>query len=123
MARVLVIDDDPDVVDSCRVVLEADGHQVIAAHNKEDGLSKARSENPNLIILDVMMAEPDDGFYVAQKIRSEGNKVPILMLTSVGKVTGFEFGKSEMVPVDDFVEKPVDPEILIARVKKLLGLS
>jgi DNA-binding response OmpR family regulator len=67
-----------------------------------------------------MMDEPDDGFFLAQKFRKNGITTPILMYTSVSKAIGLEFGKSEMVPVDDFVEKPISPEELVNKVEGLL---
>jgi FixJ family two-component response regulator len=67
-----------------------------------------------------MMDEPDDGFYLANKFRKIGVDQPIVMLTSVAKVTGFDFGKNEMMPVDEFLEKPVSSEILLDTVSKLL---
>jgi DNA-binding response OmpR family regulator len=67
-----------------------------------------------------MMDEPDDGFYLAQKFRKEKITTPILMYTSVSKAIGLDFGKNELVPVDDFVEKPISPEELISKVENLL---
>ena len=76
--------------------------------------------SPDLIILDVMMDEPDDGFFLAQKLRREKISTPILMYTSVSKTIGFDYGQSEMVPVDDFVEKPISPDELVTKVAQLL---
>ena len=70
-----------------------------------------------------MMDEPDDGFFLAQKLRREKITTPIIMYTSVSKATGLEFNKGEMVPVDDFVEKPISPDQLIQKVVKLLNKS
>ena len=69
-----------------------------------------------------MMNEPDDGFFLAQRFRKENIKTPIIMYTSISKATGLNFGVSEIVPVDDFVEKPISPEELISKVKKLLQI-
>ena len=121
MAKVLLIDDDVDFVAINQILLEKEGYQVVSAHNLKDGWVALQTERPDLLILDVMMEEPDDGFAMAQKIRREGNTIPILMLTSVGKVTGMKFGKDpEMVPVNEFLEKPVPAETLKKIVKKLL---
>jgi DNA-binding response OmpR family regulator len=68
-----------------------------------------------------MMDEPDDGFFLAQKLRKENIKTPILMYTSVSKTTGYDFAAGDMVPVDEFVEKPISPEELIQKVNKLLN--
>jgi DNA-binding response OmpR family regulator len=122
MAKILLVDDDPDVVDACRLFLEKEQHTVTAAYNRTDGMSAVREQQPDLIILDVIMEQPDDGIAMAQDLRREGFGMPILMLTSIGKVTGLPYGKDpDMVPVDAFIEKPVDPATLVARVAALLG--
>jgi DNA-binding response OmpR family regulator len=120
MALIAIIDDDPDIIEASTLVLEAKGHEIITGSNPEQGLKLVMENNPDLIILDVMMDEPDDGFFLAQKFRKEGLKTPILMYTSVSKSIGFEFGAGEMVPVDDFVEKPISPDQLNAKVSALL---
>lgn len=120
MSLIAIIDDDPDILDASSLVLKAKGHDVIIANNPNDGYDIVKNKKPDLIILDVMMDEPDDGFYLAQKFRKEGIDTPILMYTSVSKAIGLDFGKSEMVPVDDFVEKPISPEELVHKVEALL---
>lgn len=121
MSLIAIIDDDPDIIDATSLVLMANGYTVATANNPTDGYQLIKDQTPDLIILDVMMTEPDDGFFLAQKIRREGLKTPILMYTSVSKALGFEFGKSDMVPVDDFVEKPVSADVLLDKVQKLLN--
>jgi DNA-binding response OmpR family regulator len=123
MATIAVIDDDPDIRDASSLVLTSKGYKVITAENAEDGYRLVKEKNPDLIILDVMMNEPDDGFFLAQKIRREKIGTPIIMYTSVSKSIGIEFGPGEMVPVDDFVEKPITPDVLIDKVEKLLRLN
>lgn len=121
MPKVLVVDDDPDVVDACRMVLEAEGHEVLAAHSKDAGKEAIDANAPDLIVLDVMMDQADDGIALAQQLRREKCDVPILMLTSVGKVTGMDIGKDDtLVPVDAFYEKPIDPQTLVQTVAELL---
>ncbi len=121
MSLIAIIDDDPDIIDATSLVLMANGYTVATANNPTDGYSLIKERTPDLIILDVMMTEPDDGFFLAQKLRRDGIKIPILMYTSVSKALGFEFGKSDMVPVDDFVEKPVSADVLLDKVQKLLN--
>jgi DNA-binding response OmpR family regulator len=122
MALIAIIDDDPDILDASSLVLTAKGYQVITADNPDEGYKMVIEKKPDLIILDVMMVEPDDGFFLAQKFRKENVDVPILMYTSVSKALGLEFAASEMVPVDDLVEKPISPATLIDKVEKLLQL-
>jgi len=122
MAKILIVDDDLDVVEVGRVILEGEGYQVVTANNREDGMAAVKAEKPNLILLDVMMEREDDGFVMAQDLRRAGDKTPIIMMTNVSKVFGRKFGAdSEMVPVNEFVEKPVDPQTLKALVKKHLA--
>ena len=123
MYRIAIIDDDPDIIDASRLVLTSKGYEVITATNPIDGYQIVKDKSPDLIILDVMMNEPDDGFFLAQKFRKENITTPILMYTSVSKAIGIDFGVSEIVPVDDFVEKPISPDELIQKVEKLLNVK
>ena len=121
MTKILIVDDDPDMVEAGRIVLEREGYSVESASNLEDGLAKFEEVRPDLLILDVMMQEPDDGLRFARQVRRGGSTLPILMLTSVNRTMGLQIGKDdEMVPVDEFQEKPVDPDVLVAKVKELL---
>ena len=120
MALIVVIDDDPDIREASTLVLNSKGYEVISASNPKEGYDIVKDNSPDLIILDVMMDEPDDGFFLAQRFRRENIKTPILMYTSISKTVGMDFGSSDMVPVDDFVEKPITPEALIQKVEKLL---
>lgn len=122
MAKIMVVDDDPDVVEACELVLKKAGHEVSCAGNRKEGLEKVKAEKPDLLILDVMMEEADDGIQMARELRSGGMKMPILMLTSISKVLGMDFAKDkDMVPVNEFVEKPIEPETLVKTVEKLLN--
>lgn len=123
MPKIAIIDDDPDIIDASKIVLSSKGYEVITATNPDDGYKIVVEQKPDLIILDVMMNEPDDGFFLAQKFRREKIETPILMYTSVSKTLGLEFEAGEMIPVNDFVEKPISPETLIDKVEKLLQLN
>ncbi len=121
MAKVLIVDDDPDIVEACRLFLEKEGYEVVSAFSRSEGKQALGDHQPDLLILDVMMDEPDDGIAMAQELRREGIKIPILMLTSLAKITGMEYGRdSDVLPVDEFIEKPVAPADFIAKVKALL---
>lgn len=121
MAKILIVDDDPDMLDAGRFVLSAEGHEVIGASNVSSGMKAVEEEKPDLLILDVMMEEPDDGISMARQLRRKGCGLPILMLTSVNVSLGLHIDKDpEMVPVDEFVEKPVEPAALVAKVRRLL---
>lgn len=123
MAKIAIIDDDPDILDASTLILQSKGYDVITATNPDDGYKIIKEQNPDLIILDVMMNEPDDGFFLAQKLRREKVETPIIMYTSVSKTLGLEFEAGEMIPVDEYVEKPISPETLIDKVEKLLAIQ
>ena len=123
MSLIAIIDDDSDILDASSLVLTSKGYEVVTADNPDDGYKIVKEKNPDLIILDVMMNEPDDGFFLAKKFRRENIETPIIMYTSVSKSIGMEFGINEIVPVDDFVEKPIAPDVLIDKVAKLLNLA
>jgi two-component system, OmpR family, response regulator len=121
MARILIVDDDPDVVYACSMILKKEGHKTDFAINRIDGLKKAETNKFDLLILDVMMEQPDDGIHLAQDLKKKNISLPILMLTGISKVAGMEYGRdNEMVPVDEFIEKPVDTDVLVEKVNGLL---
>ena len=118
---VIVIDDDPDVLEATKVILEGSGFAVVTAPTGEEGLSRVREGGIDCIILDVMMAKDTEGFHIAQDLKADGKtaRIPIIMLTSVSKKTGFEFSPAtdkDFMPVELFLEKPVDPKRLVQAV-------
>jgi len=116
-----MIDDDPDVTEAGKLVLEKEGHKVTVANNAEAGHAAIQQSAPELLILDIMMQKPDDGIVLARQLRKEGGKFPIIMLSSIGRVSGMSHGiDKEMLPADAFIEKPVKPAVLIEKVNELL---
>lgn len=111
--KILVVDDEQPIADILKFSLEKEGYQVVCAFDGKEALLKARSENPDLMLLDIMLPELD-GMEVCRTIRNESN-LPIIMLTAkdseVDKVLGLEFG------ADDYVTKPFGIRELVARVK------
>ncbi|GAB4419679.1 MAG: hypothetical protein Kow00106_15970 [Anaerolineae bacterium] len=124
--KILIIDDDPDVVLALRMPLESAGYEVHDAHSQESGLKAVDQIKPDLIILDVMMDTHTAGFQLAHKLhgpaaKEEHKAIPILMLTAIHQTTPLRFGPDEdYLPVDGFIEKPIDPQKLIGEIKKLL---
>ena len=123
--RILVIDDDIDLVEIIRVTLENEGYEVLDAQSGDRGLALARQDIPDLIVLDVMMGKVDEGFQVAYELRNgeSTRDIPILMLTAVTDQTGFNFDPAkdgEFLPVNEFLEKPVSPRKLVDLVRKHL---
>ena len=110
-----------------RIVLEKNDFQVVPAYDSEEGLQKVQSESPDLVILDVMMPSDFEGFEVARKIREELKlvKLPIILLTAVHgtKKVPYRFAPHEQwLPVDYFYDKPVAPDVLVAKVKEYLNI-
>ena len=126
MAKILIIDDDADITEAMRVILESKNHWVISAASGEEGLAKCRTERPDLIILDVMMETTDKGFEVARELKKDDifKSVPILILTALKDKMGLDFkkeaGDSVWLPVEAYLEKPLKPEELISKVEHLL---
>jgi len=126
-AKVLIIDDDPDITEAMRVVLENKGYSVDSSTNGELAMQSIKSSKPDVIILDVIMNTPREGFILSRALKKDPayKDIPILMLTSVKEKTGIDFksaaGDEEWLPVDEFLDKPVKPEVLLDKVQTLLN--
>lgn len=119
--KILVIDDDIDLVEVLRIILEKEGYEILDAQEGDRGYRLAQREKPDLIILDVMMRSEDEGFFIARKIRDNPDTchIPIIMLTAVSQQTGYQYNKNEdVLPVNEFIEKPVMPDYLIELIEK-----
>ncbi len=130
MAKILMIDDDPDIVTATRIPLEASGYEFHVANGGSQGLEKVKELNPDLIILDVMMETATEGFQLSLKLRDRSpdseyaayRHIPVLMLTAVHTTTPLRFEPNEdYLPVDAFLDKSADPDELLAKVKELLN--
>jgi CheY-like chemotaxis protein len=126
--KIMIIDDDIDIVEVMRITLESDGYDVIDAQEGQKGLEILKKEKPDLLILDVMMGTLDEGFHIAYQIRNDEDikDIPILMITAVGAQTGFEFDMQrdeDFLPVNAFIEKPVNPQVLLDTVKRNLSIA
>ncbi len=126
-AKIVIADDDPDIRDSLKAILESQQYTVVTAVDKTDGLEKIRAEKPDLAILDVMMSTLEDGFEMSRELKKDPQfkDIPILMLTGIKNETGIDFkstaGDPAWCPVDAYLEKPIEPDILLAEVAKLLS--
>ena len=124
---ILIIDDDPDFVMVTKAILETKQYNVQFAYDPEDGMAKLEKKIPDVLILDVMMGKGAEGFVVARKIRKESkfDQMPILMITSMTEQTGFSFpgeGKhSKFLPVDEYIEKGIEPHVLLEKVEQQLA--
>ncbi len=123
-SRILIIDDDFDIVEPMKIVLEANGYTVLVAYTIEEGEAMAKQNNPNVIILDVMFpGKQDAGFELSRKLKNDSatQTIPILMYSAVGQQFHMHFGADkDFNPVDDFIDKPIKPDVLLAKVKALI---
>jgi DNA-binding response OmpR family regulator len=128
--KILIIDDDDDLVHALRLPLEAAGYKVSRAASGNEGLQKIKEVRPDLIILDVMMDTTTEGFHVSLALRSpdpqseykDYSRIPILMLTSIHTTTTLRFGPDkDYLPVDAFIEKPIEPAELLKTVREHLA--
>lgn len=122
---ILVVDDDPDIVETTKAVLEAADYDVITASNGTEAIAKAKSAKPDLVVLDIMMERETEGFHVAYEMKSsdEMKHIPIIVLTAVGQKSGFHFAPEtdeDFLPVDAFMEKPLDGRQLLKAIAELL---
>jgi len=131
--KILVVDDDPDIVESIKMVLEANSFKVATGGSAEEGLALARSEKPDLMLLDVMMPTGTEGFEVVWELRADPDpaikNIPIVMLTAIHGTTELRFypeesdttyQAGEYLPVQGFIDKPVEPRALLSQIDKLL---
>ncbi len=97
--KILIIDDDEDLVETMKITLEKKPYEVLSASSGKEGLLKAKKEKPNLVILDVMMETGDKGFDIARDMRKDPNlsRVPILMLTALREKTGFDLARKQVM--------------------------
>ena len=126
-AKIMIVDDDPDYINVVKTILEREQYTVVTAGDKTEGMEKIRTEKPDLAILDVMMNAWQDGFEMSRQLKKDPQfkNMPVLMLTAVENRTGIGFkstaGDPTWLPVDVFLDKPVEPEVLLSEVKKLLS--
>jgi len=118
--RILIIEDDPSVLRAISYMLEKEGYQVLTATNGLEGLSKAKGENPDLLILDVMLPGID-GFEICHRLRAESQiaHLPILMLSAKGQATDRSTGLQ--VGADEYLTKPVERSVLLSKIEALLA--
>ena len=125
--KILLVDDDVDFIFIQKAIIEKAGYSVTTANDSSEGMEKAKICKPDLAILDVMMRTDQEGFEMARAMRREPEfeKLPIIMLTSVDSISGLnlkEMAKNKKwLPVDSFLDKPVQPKVLIEEIERLLG--
>ena len=116
---ILIIDDDPDILESLRVVLEANDYVVISAESAEKGLHSFRDSSPDLIIVDLMMEEIDSGTSFVKELQAQGNTAPIYLLSSTGDSLYTSIDTSSLGLTGVF-QKPINTDMLLALLKMKL---
>lgn len=124
----MIIDDDKDMIDSISMILEGNEYSVVAKMDTEHLIADIKSENPDIILLDIVFPEDAQaGFKAARTIASQDalKNIPVLILSAVNQLTnlGFSFTENDIsrdfMPVGGFIEKPVEPEVLLEKIKSL----
>lgn len=125
-AKILVVDDDPEILEAIGIILEANGYEVITARDGIEGLNKLREEKPDLMILDLLMPKMD-GFEVCKELKdprwAKYAHIPIVILSSVRQDASrrrYELETGLQLDVDDYVEKPIEHIVLLERIGKIL---
>ena len=124
MPKILIVDDDPDFVETTRIVLEGEGYETVSAADGDEAIRTIRAEKPDLVVLDVIMSSILDGLNVTQQLQAdpEHKDIPILMVTSIANTDyAALFPTDEYVHISAFVTKPISPDVLTAQVKRLLA--
>ncbi len=123
MAKILVVDDDPDFVSATKIILEKNNHEVIAAASGDTGYQRAAKDAPDLVILDVIMDTVLDGLSVSQRMHDDLalRQIPIIMVTSIANTDYAElFPTDEYIHINAFLSKPISAEELLRQVNKYL---
>ena len=123
MAKVLIVDDDPDFVRATRLILEKNNHEVITASSGDAGYQRAKTDSPDMLVLDVMMDTVLDGLSLSQRMHedAEMRKIPIIMVTSIANTDYAELlPTDEYIHINAFLSKPFSSEELIRQVNKHL---
>jgi len=123
---VMVVDDDPDIVETTRLALESAGYDVMTAGDGTEALEKLKKRKPDLIILDIMMARLTEGFDLSYQLRKDPqlSRIPIIIVSGISSKTGFDFAsekETDYIKAEDFLEKPVSTEVLLKRVAEVIA--
>jgi DNA-binding response OmpR family regulator len=124
--RIVIIDDDPDVREALTMILEPAGYELTCCATGPEGLATIQNDPPDLIMLDIMLASPSEGFHLAYELRRDeaSCNVPIIMISSIGQTMGMDYAKelgTEYVPAEKFLDKPLTAEVVLNAVKETLG--
>ncbi|MCX7919655.1 MAG: response regulator [bacterium] len=121
--KILIVDDDASFIEAISTLLEAKDYQVISADNGQDGYQRAKSEKPDLILLDVMMTHKTEGFDIARSLKADSDTkdIPVVMITGIRREMNLPFGfepDEDWLPVNVVLEKPIKPELLLKTIEE-----
>ncbi len=117
---VLVIDDDPDIIETVQIILSAKGYTIISASSGRQGIELLRTNRPDMILCDMMMEAIDSGMQTAQQIQQEHGDIPVFLLSSIAEMTAATTQIREL-GFNGIIQKPVEPARLAATVQSILG--
>jgi CheY-like chemotaxis protein len=126
-ARLVIIDDDPDIRDALTIILESAGYRVTACATGSEGLAAIRAAATDLIILDIMLASPSEGFHLAHELRRDEalGRIPIIMISAIGAATAMDYAQeagADAASVEKFLDKPLTAATVLQAVEETLGM-
>jgi two-component system, OmpR family, alkaline phosphatase synthesis response regulator PhoP len=117
--KILIIDDDPDILDSMKIILEKNGFATVSAVSGKDGVEKFKKKKPDLVLCDMMMEKIDSGINVAKAINRISRKIPIFLISNIGTATAYNVDVDKLGFKGVF-QKPVDPDFMISKIRDIL---
>jgi CheY-like chemotaxis protein len=126
--RIVIIDDDPDIRDALTMILESAGYRATCCATGPEGLAAIRENPPDLVILDIMLSFPSEGFHLAHELRrdEELRRIPIILISAVGATMGMDYAKEvgpDYVSAEKFLDKPLTAATVLRAVEETLGES
>ena len=123
--RILLIDDDPDVQEALRLMLEPAGYDLRCFSTGPEGMAAVRDDRPDLILLDIMLSSQSEGFHLAYELKKDevSAGIPIVMISSIGETLGINYAKelgSDYLPVEKFLDKPLTRDVVLSAVRETL---
>ncbi len=126
--RIVIIDDDPDVCEALSLILAPEGYRLSTFLSGPEGMAAIRADPPDLLILDIMLASPSEGFHVANELRRDDRLrgLPIVMISAIGLTMGLDYAKElgiDSMPAELFLEKPLKAATVLSGVRNTLARS
>jgi len=123
--HIVIIDDDPDVREALKLMLEPAGYRLTCCSTGPEGTAAIHSSPPDLILLDIMLASPTEGFHLAYELKKDEAvaKIPIIMISAIGQTMGMDYAKelgSDYVPAEKFLDKPLSVDVVLKAVREAL---